>query len=266
VSPRASVAKILIVNLTRFGDLLQTSPALAALKRRHPNAAITLMAEKNFADVCDDIPGIDRVYRVELDRVGKLMLDGGAHLLEAYRYVEQIIGELRAERFDLALNYSSSRMSAVFMGLLKAAGFRAVSGWKNANYGPGILDATALLAAPLPAQAPIVVARPHQAIAASQRSYAWARLQPYFPQLSPEQLARAVVPAFGKRPAVAARRLADVIDEVEFFVATDSAVRQSVIAAAAPARRGRGAIATTSAAKSALLGVGSPRLRELLKG
>jgi len=39
-----------------------------------------------------------------------------------------------------------------------------------------------------------------------------------------------------------------------------------VIAAAAPARRGRGAIATTSAAKSALLGVGSPRLRELLKG
>ena len=158
------------------------------------------------------------------------------------------------------------RVAAVFMGLLKAAGFRAVSGWKNANYGPGILDATALLAAPLPAQAPIVVARPHQAIAASQRSYAWARLQPYFPQLSPEQLARAVVPAFGKRPAVAARRLADVIDEVEFFVATDSAVRQSVIAAAAPARRGRGAIATTSAAKSALLGVGSQRLRARLKG
>ncbi len=120
------IERILIVNLTRFGDLLQTSPALAALKRRHPGAAITLMAEKNFADVCDDIPGIDRVYRVELDRVGKLMLDGGAHLLEAYRYVEQIIHELRAERFDLALNYSSSRMSAVFMGLL---GIPDVRGW-----------------------------------------------------------------------------------------------------------------------------------------
>ncbi len=118
--------KILIVNLTRFGDLLQTSPAIAALKRRHPEAAITLMAEKNFADVCDGIPGIDRVYRVELDRVGKLMLDGGAHLVEAYRYVEQVIGELRAERFDLALNYSSSRMSAVFMGLLEIPDVR---GW-----------------------------------------------------------------------------------------------------------------------------------------
>jgi ADP-heptose:LPS heptosyltransferase len=118
--------RVLIVNLTRFGDLLQTSPAIAALKRQHPGAAITLMAEKNFADVCDGIPGIDRVYRVELDRLGNLILEGGAQLLEAYRYVEQVIAELRAERFDLALNFSSSRMSAVFMGLL---GIPDVRGW-----------------------------------------------------------------------------------------------------------------------------------------
>ncbi|MCC6764886.1 MAG: glycosyltransferase family 9 protein [Deltaproteobacteria bacterium] len=125
-SRRRGVERILIVNLTRFGDLLQTSPAIAALRRRHPAAAITLMAEKSFADVCDDIPGIDRVYRVELDRLGNLMLEGGEHLLAAYRYVEQVIGELRAERFDLALNYSSSRMSAVFMGLLRIPDVR---GW-----------------------------------------------------------------------------------------------------------------------------------------
>ena len=122
----SSVHRILIVNLTRFGDLLQTSPAIAALKRQHPGAAITLMAEKNFADVCDGIPGIDRVYRAELDRLGNLILEGGAQLLEAYRYVEQVITELRAERFDLALNFSSSRMSAVFMGLL---GIPDVRGW-----------------------------------------------------------------------------------------------------------------------------------------
>ena len=54
------------------------------------------------------------------------MLEGGAQLLEAYRYVEQVIGELRAEHFDLALNFSSSRMSAVFMGLL---GIPDVRGW-----------------------------------------------------------------------------------------------------------------------------------------
>jgi ADP-heptose:LPS heptosyltransferase len=122
----AAPERILIVNLTRFGDLLQTSPTIAALKRAYPAATITLMAEKNFADVCDGIPGIDRVYRAELDRLGNRILEGGAKLLEAYRYVEQVIHELRAERFDLALNFSSSRMSAVFMGLLRIPDVR---GW-----------------------------------------------------------------------------------------------------------------------------------------
>ena len=123
---RRHVEKILIVNLTRFGDLLQTSPAIAALKRRYPDAHLTLMAEKNFADVCDGIPGIDRVYRVELDRLGNRILEGGGALLDAYRTIEHVVAELREERFDLALNFSSSRMSAVFMGLL---GIADVRGW-----------------------------------------------------------------------------------------------------------------------------------------
>ena len=118
--------RILIVNLTRFGDLLQTSPTVAALRERHPGAAITLLAERNFADVCDGIPGIDRVYRVDLDRLGNLVLSGGNALIEGYRYVEDVISELRAARFDLALNFSSSRMTAVFMGLL---GIPDVRGW-----------------------------------------------------------------------------------------------------------------------------------------
>jgi ADP-heptose:LPS heptosyltransferase len=122
----STVGRILILNLTRFGDLLQTSPTVAVLRQRHPGARITFLAEKNFAEVCDGIPGIDRVHRVDLDRVGNLMLEGGERLLEAYRYIEDLVRELREERFDLAFNFSSSRMSAVFMGLL---GIPDVRGW-----------------------------------------------------------------------------------------------------------------------------------------
>lgn len=154
------------------------------------------------------------------------------------------------------------RVAAVFMSLLKSAGFRSVPGWKTADYGPGILDAEALLGAALPAHAPAIAAAPHAAIARSQRSYAWARLQPFFPELSPEELARAIVPAFGKRSAIAARRLADVIDEIEFFVATDPSVRASVIAAARPRRQA--AAVAESTAKAALRAVGSPHLRARL--
>src|SRR6185295_5463827 len=95
-APRMSVRRILIVNLTRFGDLLQTGPAVATLQARHPGAAITFLAERNFADVCDGIPDVDRVFRIDLDRLGALVLQGGAALLDGYRYVEDVIAELRA--------------------------------------------------------------------------------------------------------------------------------------------------------------------------
>ena len=131
-----SVSRVVIVNLTRFGDLLQTSPTVAALHKRYPGTAVTMVAEKNFADVCEGIPGIDRIYRLDLDRLGALLLKGGPALLESYRYVEEVLGELRRERFELALNFSSSRMSAVFMGLL---GVPDTRGWTMTENGMRVI-------------------------------------------------------------------------------------------------------------------------------
>ncbi len=131
-----SARRVLIVNLTRFGDLLQTSPAVATLKLHHPGAEVTLLAERNFADVCDAIPGVDRVVRVDLDRLGGLMLRGGAALLDGYRYVEELLADLRAADYDLALNFSSSRMTAVFMGLLAV---RDARGWSMTSDGMRVI-------------------------------------------------------------------------------------------------------------------------------
>jgi ADP-heptose:LPS heptosyltransferase len=127
-----SARRILIVNLTRFGDLLQTSPAVATLRAHHPEAEIAILAERNFADVCDAIPDLDRVIRVDLDRLGNLMLKGGAALLDGYRYVEELLAELRGQDYDVALNFSSSRMTAVFMGLLAIPDVR---GWSMTDDG-----------------------------------------------------------------------------------------------------------------------------------
>lgn len=121
-----SARRIVIVNLTRLGDLLQTSPTIAGLRRLHPGASITLVAEKNFAEVCEAIPGVDRVHRLDLDQLGHLLLAGPGKVSEAYRLVRSWVAELRAERFDLALNFSSSRMSAVLLSLLDVPDVR---GW-----------------------------------------------------------------------------------------------------------------------------------------
>jgi ADP-heptose:LPS heptosyltransferase len=119
--------KILIVNLTRFGDLLQTSPTIVGLRAQHPGCEIVALVERNFADVCRGLPGVDRVREIDLDDLGRVLLGGtGAHLREAYRTVEETVAALRAERFELALNYSSSKMSAV---LLKLIGVEDTRGW-----------------------------------------------------------------------------------------------------------------------------------------
>jgi ADP-heptose:LPS heptosyltransferase len=121
------VRKILIVNLTRFGDLLQTSPTIAGLKEAHPEAELTVFVEHNFSEVCHGLPGVDRVREIDLDHLGRLVMAGtGEGLRAAYREVERTAVELRAEGYELALNYSSSRMSAVLMRLIGVADTR---GW-----------------------------------------------------------------------------------------------------------------------------------------
>ena len=121
-----SLRRIVIVNLTRLGDLLQTSPTIAGLHAVHPEAKVTLVAEKNFAEVCGSIPGVDHVYRIDLDRLGHLLLEGPGRIAEAYHHVREIVAELRAEDYELALNFSSSRMSAVLLSLLRVPDVR---GW-----------------------------------------------------------------------------------------------------------------------------------------
>lgn len=127
-----SVRRILIVNLTRLGDLLQTSPTIAGLRTVHPGATITLLAEKNFAEVCESIPGVDDVRRLDLDQLGHLLLAGPERIADAYHFVRAAVEDLRAERFDLALNFSSSRMSAVLLGLLRIPDAR---GWAMTGEG-----------------------------------------------------------------------------------------------------------------------------------
>jgi lipopolysaccharide heptosyltransferase II len=118
--------RILIVNLTRIGDQLQTSPTVAGLRARHPDAEITVLGDRHQIQVCRSIPGIDRIYEIDLDRIGEDLLAGGTRIVEAYRYAEGIVQDLRGQRFDLAVNFSSSRMSAVFMRLLRIPDCR---GW-----------------------------------------------------------------------------------------------------------------------------------------
>ena len=160
------------------------------------------------------------------------------------------------------------RLAAVFHHVLKTSGVRTPKGWDTSEYGTGIVDAEKLLAAPLPELPPAGAVRASiLSVDRGSQAMAWSRLQFYFPELSPDELARAVLPMFGKKSVVAALRIADVIDEVEFHVATNPEVRASVLAAATRKQGGASMLSVrkskTGPVTKTLRSVGSKRLRSM---
>ncbi len=53
--------KILILQLKRIGDLILTTPALAALRESFPEAQLTLVVSEECADLLPAISNVDRI-------------------------------------------------------------------------------------------------------------------------------------------------------------------------------------------------------------
>ncbi len=112
--------RIGLLNLTRFGDLVQTSPLLAGLRRRHPDASIDLVIKSRFRPVAEMLRGHDRVLEIDGDALARSLADPGSTFLEGFRAVRRIADELAATRYDVLYNLTHSRASAVLMSLMDA--------------------------------------------------------------------------------------------------------------------------------------------------
>jgi ADP-heptose:LPS heptosyltransferase len=119
--------EILVVNLTRMGDLIQTTPVMAALRESHPGARITLLVNAVFAEICRDIPFIDRLMVFDKPAFRK-MIRGEEHtLVECFRSLESFIDGVNDTTYDLAINFTPSGESAVLTSLFQARETRGVT-------------------------------------------------------------------------------------------------------------------------------------------
>src|SRR5664279_2177142 len=88
---------ILVVRLGAMGDIIHTLPAVAALKRGHPDASVTWLVEARWGPLLDQNRSIDRVVLLRRDSLSGLLASRRA---------------LRESRYDFAVD---------FQGLLKSA-------------------------------------------------------------------------------------------------------------------------------------------------
>lgn len=79
-------ARILVVNVTRIGDTLLTTPVLRSLKKAWPNAHLTFAGHRKRIEVLHHLPFIDRLTTID-------------------KKYAPFLGRLLYKKFDLALVY-----------------------------------------------------------------------------------------------------------------------------------------------------------------
>ncbi len=141
MSPEQNM-RILIVNIARMGDLLQSSPLIAALKRDNEEVEISMLFSEHFRDVASAIPGIDRLIGISLhDIVSPLIVNDGG-IKKPYKLLNDLAQKLRSYRFDRVINITHTHYSAILTSLARGVssvgmnldreGFKVVNNaWAN---------------------------------------------------------------------------------------------------------------------------------------
>ena len=109
--------RILLVRLSARGDLVFASPLAAAIKRTYPQAHLAWVAEERTADVIAHNPHIDELIVWERARWKRLLKE--RRWGELAREVRTFVSELRARRFDVAIDVQ---------GLLRSGAVTFLSG------------------------------------------------------------------------------------------------------------------------------------------
>jgi ADP-heptose:LPS heptosyltransferase len=110
--------RILVLNLTRMGDIIQSGPLIQGLRARHPGARIGLLTLRAFAAAARLLPGVDECLELDQDKAVSLLLDPERSLAERAAWFRDTVRGLRGEGWDLVVNLSHSRDSAVLAHLL----------------------------------------------------------------------------------------------------------------------------------------------------
>jgi lipopolysaccharide heptosyltransferase II len=102
--------KILLVRLRLIGDVVFTTPAIGALRRRFPHAQLTYLVEPPAAPVVRHHPALD-----------DLIIAARPRGVARWRYDAALARRLRAARFDVAIDFHGGPRSALLTWATRAA-------------------------------------------------------------------------------------------------------------------------------------------------
>jgi lipopolysaccharide heptosyltransferase I len=111
--------KILIIKLSAIGDVVQTLPALEAIKKAYPDSAVTWVVEEAAAGILEGHPLIDLLL-VSRRKAWLRMLRDPFTALSGLAHIIRFLKELRSTRYDIAVDFQGLFKSGILIGLARA--------------------------------------------------------------------------------------------------------------------------------------------------
>lgn len=134
--------RILVSQITRMGDVIQTSPLFDIIKRKYPDSHITALVRSIGKPIAERIPQVDDVVVYDEDDLFlDLVSEDSGRLVQAYNRTDAMVQDLRKRGFDLIYNCTHSTTSAL---LLKVVGCANIIGtdfsddWRFVIRGPWV--------------------------------------------------------------------------------------------------------------------------------
>lgn len=120
--------RILIIKFSALGDLILSTPALKAIRKKYPAPnVITFVVGKDIASVLDNCPYIDELILYDYKDADKGFLPTGQAGLKLLRLGK----ELRKKNFDLSIDLQNNRKSHILSALVFAP---RRYGYKNGKF------------------------------------------------------------------------------------------------------------------------------------
>jgi heptosyltransferase-1 len=111
--------KILIIKLSAIGDVVQTLPALEAIKKTYPDSTVTWLVEEAAAGILEGHPLIDELL-ISRRKTWVRMLKNPFTAVQGLGHLVRFLRKLRSARYDISIDFQGLLKSGVLIGLARA--------------------------------------------------------------------------------------------------------------------------------------------------
>lgn len=118
---------VLIINITRMGDLIQMIPLLARLEEEFPGVAIDLIVDQEFAHVATLIPGIRQVFAFDFQELMDESRVCARDVVSLYQDLSNWAKPLLQVGYDRVVNLTFNRRSAFLVKYFGCADERGMT-------------------------------------------------------------------------------------------------------------------------------------------